>query len=239
MVASLTPEKSAPPNGKRRIRCRICHEEDGHNFRTCPRNIALLSTRPGKRRTFCKKMSLVSPSIQRLKLFTKPIPDSGREAGSEELLAEAKRAVVRELDRLQALVEADGISGFERAWFEASGETELWFNFAGMRDNAMNAHFRKLVPSDDDSFGYNNAVQVVLNKTKPMNQDEMVKTILHEVMHHNVTRGSDAKPLNDNIDHLALALLGDQNECSNFKLGWLCCPFPRCKNEQCLKFDWV
>lgn len=237
MVVCVTPEKSArPANERRHIRCRLCHEQD-HNWRTCPKNTMLLSTRPGKKRMFCKKLSCPSPNIQRLKLFMKAIPDSGRELGSEKILAEAKKVVASELDRLQALVEADGLSSFERAWFEASGETQLWFNFAGMRHNLMNARFG-VRDMDDDDYGYNNALQVVLNKNKPLNQEEMVKTLLHEVMHFNVTRCAETKPLNENIAHLALALLGDPNECDNFHLGWLNCPHLRCRSDSCLKFDW-
>lgn len=156
---------------------------------------------------------------------------------SEKLLGEAKKVVVQEIDRLQALVDAPGISGFERAWFEASGETELWFNFAGMRDNVINSRYG-LKDMDDDTSGTNNAIQVILNKNKPMNYEEIMQTLLHEAMHHNVTRGSQSRPLNDNIDHLALALLGDQNERCSFKLGWFDCVFSRCKNPRCGKWDW-
>lgn len=245
-----TPEKTAPPpsakrsippppppSAKRHIRCKICHGED-HNCRTCVHNILINSARPGKRRTSCKKISLENPKIQRLELFTKPIPDSGRQLGSQELLAEAKKIVAQELDRLQALVDADEISGFERAWFEASGETELWFDFAGMRNNVMNARFG-VKDFDADAFGYNNCLRVVLNKSKPMNLDELVKTLLHETMHHNVTRGLECRPLNDNIDHLALALLGDPNECESFKLGWLSCVFSKCTSDSCRKYEWT
>lgn len=244
-----TPEKTAPPpsakrqippppapSAKRQFRCKICHGEN-HNCKTCLHNVVLQSARPGKRRTACKNISLTSAKIQRLDLFTKAIPDGGREQGSEKLLAEAKTVVAQELDRLQALVEAKETSGFERAWFEASGETELWFNFAAMRDNVMNARFG-VKDFDADAFGYNNHLRVVLNKSKPMNQDELVKTLLHETMHHNVTRGFESRPLNDNIDHLALALLGDPNECESFKLGWLSCVFSKCTSSRCRQFDW-
>lgn len=217
-------------------RCRICREP-GHTFLKCPQNVMLYSSRRGQKRTFCKKLSLTSPKIERLEIFTSPIPNSGRIAGSEKLLGEAKEKCWKELDRLEALVDAPKISGFEKAWFEASGETELWFNFAGMRDNVVNAKFG-VKDFDGDTFGHNNNVQVILNKTKPMNLDEIVKVLLHECMHHNVTRVSERGHLNEDIDHLALALLGDPNECDNFRLGWLQCVFSKCKNPRCLKYDW-
>jgi len=196
------------------------------------------TTRAGKRRLRCKKLSLKSSKFQRLELFTRAVPDSGRECGSEKILAEAKKVVLRELERLKVLVDAEETSGFERAWFEASGETNLWFNFAGMRDNVINARFG-LKHMNDTDFGYNNAVQVILNKHKAMNQVETQKTLLHEAFHHNVKAGDDgARPLSTNVDHLALALLGDPNECASFKLGWLSCPFSKCDNPDCRKYDW-
>lgn len=235
--SKITPEKSSPPpDGKRRTRrCKVCHVEH-HDVRTCPRYNVIPSTRPGIKRTVCKKMSLTSRHIQRLELFTKAIPDSGREKDSVKLLNEAKKVVIQEIDRLQALVEADEISGYERAWFEASGETQLWFHFGGMRHNVMNARFG-IQDMDDDTDGYNNFLEVILNKNKPMNQDEIQQTLLHECMHHNVTRKEDSGNLNDNIDHLALALLGDPNERASFKMGWLSCVFSKCKSPCCHKYD--
>lgn len=204
---------------------------------TCTYNTEITSSRPGKRRRTCRKVHLKSSQIQRIKIFTRPIPDYGREKGSEELLIRAKKVVMKEFDRLQSLVEAKEISGFEKAWFEASGRTSLNFNFAGMRSNVINAKFG-VRDMDDDDFANNNHLQVYLNKNKAMNQDELQKTLLHESLHHNVTAGKGGLKLNEDIDHLAMALLGDPNEGESHELGWLDCVFPRCRNKRCLKYDW-
>jgi len=143
---------------------------------------------------------------------------------------------LQEIDHIQGQVESAEKSGFERAWLQASGENKLLFNFGGMRHNVINAKFGVMEESDD--FADNNALQITLNKDMPLNQVELEITLLHESMHYNVTRERAARPqLNDNIDHLALALLGDPNESDNFNLEWLDCPFSRCKSPYCLKYD--
>jgi len=178
--------------------------------------------------------------IKRLRIFTKAVPQTGRKKGSDRLLRAAKKEVLKTIDKLEKRVWDDKISSFERAWFEASGENRLMFNFADMRENVINAKFglKDLEPNED--FGHNDGLQVILNKNTPMNQVELEKLLLHESMHHNVTRARQGNPaLNDDIDHLALALLGDPDEKANFDLGWFDCPFRNCQNPNCIAIDWV
>ena len=116
----------------------------------------------------------------------------------------------------------------------------LSFNFADMRENVINARFgiKHMDPKED--IGHNDGLQVILNKHAPMNEVELQKLLLHEAMHHNVTRERPGnRALNDSIDHLALALLGDTTEASNFELGWFDCPFSNCQNPRCLDTVWV
>ena len=114
------------------------------------------------------------------------------------------------------------------------------FNFADMRENVINARFGVKDLEPDEDFGHNDGLQVILNKNTPMNEIELQKLLLHEAMHHNVTRDrSGNRALNADIDHLALALLGDSEESANFQLGWFTCPFKNCQNPRCLDTEWV
>jgi len=219
--------------------CRICHSK-AHNRSTCPLNVSILATRPGKRRCGCKRLSLTSRRIKRLKIFTQPAPNRGRRRTSQNLLQKAKQVVLDEITRLEKLVWADPISSLEHAFFEASGENKLFFNFADMRENVINARFgvKELVPGED--FGHNDGLQVILNKNTPMNEIELQKLLLHEAMHHNVTRVRGGnRALNTEMDHCALALLGDPDEASNFQLGWFNCVFKDCQNARCLDTTWI
>jgi len=133
------------------------------------------------------------------------------------------------LNKIEKQVASTKISSFEKVWFEASGENKLNFNFADMRENLMNAKYGVKDLTDDD-FGHNDGLAVMLNKNKLFTQVSLEKLLLHEILHHNVTRARKGMvALNEDIDHYAMAMLGDQDELSNMELGWFDCVMPNCR----------
>eukprot|EP00494_Astrolonche_serrata_P028633 UN28900 len=97
-----------------------------------------------------------------------------------------------------------------------------------MRENLINAKYGIKELTDDD-MGHNDGLAVIINKRQAFTRIELEKLLLHECLHHNVTRARVGCPsLNEDIDHYAMAMLGDPDELSNMDLGWFDCIFPNC-----------
>lgn len=223
------------------MRCRICKQK-GHNRAKCLLNSEITSIRPGKRRNRCRPIFMKDMrKLRRVKLFDRPknhespkkVKGPGRRKNSIVFLERAKRAVFNYLNKIEADVYADKVSSFEKAWFEASGENQLNFNFADMREGVMNAKYGIKTMQDYD-FAYNDGLQIIINRNYYFTQTDIEQILFHECLHHNVTRNRPGmRALNEDIDHLAMALLGDRDEISNMKLGWFDCVFgPECPNPK-------
>jgi len=189
----------------------------------------------------CKSWKDLTRNIRRLKIFTQIVSKRGRRKCSIAMLWRAKKVVLKEIDRLERLVWDDRDSTFERAFFNASGEVRLQFNFADMRDNVINAQFGVKDLHRTEDFGHNDGLHVVINKHQALNQTQMEMLLLHEALHHNVMRSGRPgnQYLNDDMEHLAMAILGDPTERHNVSIGYLICPFPNCERDACPNTDWI
>ena len=65
-------------------------------------------------------------------------------------------------------------------------------------------------------------------------------TLLHEVLHYSVRRKRKGNPsFTSDMDHYALAMLGDKDEKVDLNAGRFDCVYSKCKNgEECLKKAW-
>jgi len=155
----------------------------------------------------------------------------GKRSGCPRLLKVAKKKVFDYLGVLEKQVLADKISPFERAWFEASGENKLNFNFAGMREDVNSARYG-YKDFEEDDLGWNDGASILINKKYPLRQRDLEHLLLHEAMHGNITRARQGHVfMNEDMEHLAMALLGDRDERANLKLGWYDCVFgANCSN---------
>lgn len=213
--------------------CSICLSRK-HNRTTCEYNSEILSTRPGKRRRRCKRICTKDlRKFRKLKIFDRNADffAQRKQKASQSALKRAKLKVCTILDRLELEVYRDKISPFEKAWFEASGENKLNFDFGGMREDVNNAVYGIKDLSKDD-LAHNDGLQIYINKHYPCSQGELEQILMHECLHHNITRATKGMTgLSDDIEHLAMALLGDRDELSNMRLGWFDCVFgPDCPN---------
>jgi len=213
--------------------CRICHSGK-HNRRTCLHNWEITTTRPGKLRRCCKRISKDRRKLRGLKIFDlKRKHWTARRKGSIAMLKRAKKISFNELDRIEKQVNAGGMSRFEKAWYDASGETSLKFDFGAMKESVMNAKFGTKDLQEGEDFAWNDGLQTVIDSRVLWTQSLLVQTLLHESFHHTVTRNRSGPPnLNDNIEHLAMALLGDRGERCNAMLGWFDCVLKDCQNQK-------
>jgi len=212
--------------------CRICHGAR-HNRRTCPHNWEITTTRPGKLRCRCRIICKDKRKLRILKIFEKKRAYKRRRKNSIAMLKRSKKLAFNELDRIENLVRAEGLSRFEKAWFEASGENSLTFDFGSMKESVMNSRFGIRDMNIMEDLAWTDGTQTVINKTLLWTQADLVKTLLHEAFHHTVKRTRSGPPnLNDNIEHLAMALLGDRTERWNLMLGWFDCVLKDCQNPK-------
>ena len=102
-----------------------------------------------------------------------------------------------------------------------------------MKECVMNARFGIRDMNIKEDLAWTDGTNTVINKTLLWTQAELVKTLLHESFHHTVKRTRSGPPnLNDNIEHLAMALLGDRTERWNMMLGWFDCVLKDCQNPK-------
>jgi len=154
--------------------------------------------------------------MRKIRLFD---PINNREKsqkGSEAMLQRAKQRVLKELSRQQT----QGLyktSNLEQAFLDATGETNLSFDYESMKKLIRNARFgdsnqQKCFASDDDAF--NDNVEIIVNRKRPFVERELASTLLHECLHNTVLRcGKPGNPqLSEKTEHMAMALLGDRDE---------------------------
>jgi len=154
--------------------------------------------------------------MRKIRLFDPPNDGEKAQKGSEAMLKRAKQRVLKELSRQQAL----GIyktSNLEQAFLDATGETNLTFDYESMKKLIRNARFgdasqQECFASDDDAF--NDNVEIILNRKRSFVEREIACTLLHECLHNTVFRcGKPGNPwLSEQTEHTAMALLGDREE---------------------------
>ena len=93
------------------------------------------------------------------------------------MLKRSKKIAFNELDRIENLVRAEGLSRFEEAWFEASGENSLTFDFGSMKESVMNARFGIRDMDIMEDIAWTDGTQTVINKTLLWTQADLVKTL--------------------------------------------------------------
>lgn len=153
-----------------------------------------------------------------LKIFDPPKSQSGQRKASTAMLVRAKKAVLKELHRQERLGQVmKKPSRLEQAFLDASQETCLAFDYDRMRRLVSKASFRKdsrRAGFAQHDYAFNDSVQIVVNGSVPLVEKQLRSILMHECLHNTVER--DGKPgnptLSEEIEHLAMALLGDRDE---------------------------
>jgi len=154
--------------------------------------------------------------MRKIRLFDPSKDRSRGQRGNEAMLQRAKRKVIKELNRQEKLG-LNKPSPLEQAFFDATNENFLSFDYQRMKSLVRHARFcnsseLKDFQADDDA--YNDNVNIVLNCNKPFVESDICITLFHECLHNTVERsGKPGNPqLSAHIEHIAMALLGDREE---------------------------
>lgn len=153
-----------------------------------------------------------------LKIFDPPKSQSGQRLASQAMLLRAKKAVVKELTRQERLGRlTKNPSRLEQAFLDASQENRLAFDYDRMRALVTKAAFRKdgrRSGFEQYDYAFNDSTRIIVNGSVPLVEKQLRSILMHECLHNTVER--DGKPgnptLSEDIEHLAMALLGDRDE---------------------------
>lgn len=141
---------------------------------------------------------------------------------SKSRLEIEKRVVINEIKRQQHLSTLSRGSPLERAFYVATGEKSLLFDYPLMLRMVKSARlipFKKNV-CDSDALGYMdpNVCVMKINSLLKMTRHDLRITLMHEALHGTVKRQGRGCPpdLSTDLEHLAMALLGDPDEYNDF-----------------------
>jgi len=176
------------------------------------RLVAVVRARPCAR----NRMPCDRRKMRKIRLFDPSKIKSKGKSGNESMLQRAKRRVIKELNRQKDLGRYKP-SPLEQAFFDATNENFLAFDYERMKTLVRNARFcnsreQKDFQAYDDA--YNDNINIVLNRNIPFVESEICITLLHECLHNTVERsGKPGNPqLSAQNEHTAMALLGDREE---------------------------
>lgn len=162
-----------------------------------------------------------------LKIFDPPKSCRGARYASTAMMCRAKKAVLRELDRQRELGKVGKKpSPLEQAFLDASQESRLTFDYTRMKSLVQGATFLKGTSRngfDADDYAYNDNTRITINGSMKLVERQLRIILIHECLHNTVER--DGKPgnptLGENIEHTAMALLGDREEQKDYFRGRL------------------
>lgn len=134
-----------------------------------------------------------------------------------EMLKKVKRTVIAELKRQQKLSSTATGAPLEKAFYIATAEPTLFFDYALMLKMVREVQLLHFTPKIDedwkDAYATTDGVlfKIWINKNVKMDEDELRMTLMHEALHCTVTRrGRRCHPiLSTEVEHTAMALLGD------------------------------
>lgn len=144
-------------------------------------------------------------------------PNAKKVTVTQKMMAHAKKVVTAELLRQRALSTTKGGAPLEHAFYIATGEPTLFFDYTLMlkmvRDCELVELTREMDPDYLDAYATTCPFEykILMNKRIKMSADDLRMTLMHEALHCTVERrGRQCHAvLSTDVEHLAMALLGD------------------------------